>query len=126
MDVEVVVVALEGGAIEIRDAADGIADGARGAIHGVDACQSPALLEVVLHQRDSGLGEREAAAGQEHEGALARDDEGVHLAADVDLVIARVGAGVGGHDETLPGHDAETIGHGLHSLPGGREMLPQG
>jgi hypothetical protein len=57
VNVEVIVVALKGGAIEVGDAAHGIAHGARGTVHGIDPGQSPALLEVVLQQRDGGLGE---------------------------------------------------------------------
>src|SRR6185369_9045280 len=54
------------------------------------------------------------------EDALAALHERVHLAADVYLVIAGVGARVGGHDEAGFGGDAEAVGH-WRFLPGAED-----
>jgi hypothetical protein len=111
VDVELVLVALEGGAVELGDAADVLADDAGGVVHGRGGGQATAGVEFGFDQRDHGLGEGEAAAGKETEDALARLLEEVHLSAGVDLVHAGVGAGVGGHDQAVAGDDAQTVSH---------------
>src|ERR1700687_2559295 len=95
IDVELEVVALERVAVHVGHAPHLLADHPGRVVERRGLGQALALVEVALEQGDDRLGAREAAAAEQDEHPLARLDEGVHLARDVDLVVPRVGAGVG-------------------------------
>ncbi len=106
MHVEVVAVALERGAVEIRNLTNGFADLARGFVHRVRLSKAFAGIEAGAEQIHHRLAEREAAARQDDEDALIRLDERVHFARHVEIVESGVGARIGRHDQTFVCHDA--------------------
>src|SRR5262249_37681511 len=120
VDVELEAVALERRAVHVRDAPDLFADDARGVVERRRLGEALALIEVPLQQRDHGLRAREAAAAEQDEDALAVLDEEMHLARNVDLIVAGVGTRVGGHHETLAHPDADAICHAGHGSRGTR------
>ncbi|NDH95295.1 MAG: hypothetical protein EBZ13_12360, partial [Planctomycetia bacterium] len=83
--------------------------------------QSPALFEFLADSRHDRLSQREATAGENRKDPLAGNHEAVHLAADIDLVDAGVGTGVGREDEALVGADAKAVRHGMSGRGGRKE-----
>jgi len=69
------------------------------------------LAEIAPELRDDRLGAGEATAAQQDEDPLAGLFEEVHVARNIHLVVAGVGARVGGHHEPISGPDAEAVGH---------------
>ena len=106
VDVEAVVVALQSGPVEVRHLAHLVAHHAGGVIQRRRGGKPDTPVEVAPEQSDDALGQGQAAARQQHEDALAGQHECVHLAADVDLVVAGVRARVGHHHQPLAGQDS--------------------
>ncbi len=111
VDVEFVVIPFQRVTVEVADTAHLLAENAGGIIHRRRLGEPLAAVEIAPQQSDDRLRQRQAAAGQNGEGAFTGLNKGVHLAAGVDLVITRVGARIGGHDQAVFGDDAEAIGH---------------
>ena len=80
--VEGEVVALERRAIDVGDPANAVADNSRRLIQRSSLCETTSALEVEAQQRHDRLTDREAAAREDDEHALALFHEPVHLAAD--------------------------------------------
>jgi hypothetical protein len=92
VDVELELVALERGPIQVGHAPDLLADDPRRVVERRRLGEALALIEVAPELRDDRLGAGEASTAQQNEHPLARLLEEVHLAGDVHLIVAGVGA----------------------------------
>ncbi len=110
VNIEAEGVALEGGAIDIRNPADAVTHDAGGIVKRARLGQTLSGIEIVAQQGDDGLADGEAAAGKNDEDALAGLDKTIHLAANVDLVKTGVSPGIGGKYEAFLRGDTQTIG----------------
>ena len=69
------------------------------------------VLRSFGQHADHGLGDGQIAGGEQHEDALARLRPSVELLELADIVDARIGPGVGGHDQALVKQQSHAIGH---------------
>jgi len=111
VNVEAERVALEGGAIDIRNAAHAVTDDAGGIVKRAGLSQAFSGIEIIAEQGDDGLADGEASADKNDEDALAGLDKTIHLAANVDLIKTGVGPGIGGEYETFLRGNTQTICH---------------
>ena len=104
-------------AVDALHLADGLADDAGGLEHGLGGEQvgrrglARAVHRAFAQQADHRLGDGQIAGGEQHEDALAGLAPGVQLLELADIVDARIGARVGGHDEALVQQQSDAIGH---------------
>src|ERR1700679_4138533 len=90
MDVESEIVLFERRAIQIRDAADGVADSTGGRVHGFSLGQALTRGKIAAQKGHHGLGKRQVSTSQDDKGAFPWLNTSVKLGAKVYLVIAGI------------------------------------